>query len=154
MLHASLILWMSFLLALSLHYLHIWCPLSPREDIRYSTTRVRDGCEPPWGFWELNLGSLEYKLLITTEPSHALYIFKYLFVVCMSTVHLCVLVRLYAYVWRGPHSLAKGDECSRASVTGNCELPGVDAENWTWVLSMINDNSYMLTHFSSPYPYS
>lgn len=84
--------------------LHYLCPLCifgahwVQERTSDILEIVRDGCEPPWGCWELNLGSLEYKsLLLTTEPSLALYIFKDLFVVCMSTVHLCVLVCLYAY---------------------------------------------------------
>ena len=32
---------------------------------------ITDGCEPPCGFWELNLGPLEEQsVLLTTEPSH------------------------------------------------------------------------------------
>ena len=39
---------------------------TPEECIRALT----DGCEPPWGCWELNSGPLEQQsVLLTTEPS-------------------------------------------------------------------------------------
>jgi hypothetical protein len=40
---------------------------------------VMDGCEPPCGCWDLNLGPLEEQsALLTTEPSHQPPFFSYL----------------------------------------------------------------------------
>jgi hypothetical protein len=39
---------------------------APEENI----DPITDGCEPPYGFWELNSGPLEGQpVLLTTEPS-------------------------------------------------------------------------------------
>ena len=35
-----------------------------------ASVNITDGCEPPYGCWELNLGPLEEQpVLLTTEPS-------------------------------------------------------------------------------------
>ena len=36
-----------------------WCLWRPEEGIRSPGTGVTDGCEPPYGYWESNLGPLE-----------------------------------------------------------------------------------------------
>ena len=45
-------------------------PSEKRKGDGIPDTGVRDGCEPPCGFWELNLGPLkEQQVLLTAEPS-------------------------------------------------------------------------------------
>jgi len=54
---------------------------TPEKGIRFHRTTVIDGCEPPCGCWELNLGPLEKQsVLLTPEPSlqPSLSIFIYL----------------------------------------------------------------------------
>jgi hypothetical protein len=53
---------------LFIYFMHMGTPLlsleTPEEGIRL------DGCEPPYGCWELNSGPLEEQsVLLTTEPS-------------------------------------------------------------------------------------
>lgn len=50
-----------------------WCPKTPEEGIRFPGTEVTDGCESPWGWWELNLGLLQKPVFLTTEPSFQPY---------------------------------------------------------------------------------
>lgn len=50
--------------------LHAWCPWGSEGGIRAPGTGVTDGCEPPRGCWELDLGWLgEQQMLLTTESS-------------------------------------------------------------------------------------
>ena len=53
---------------------------------------IADGCEPPWGCWELNSGSLEeLAVLVNSEPS--LFFFKRE-IICMSFFFLLFLARV------------------------------------------------------------
>lgn len=38
---------------ISVHYMHVWCPRTPEENVGFSTTRVTDGYELPSGCWGL-----------------------------------------------------------------------------------------------------
>ena len=50
---------------ISIYCLYARCKAS----IRSPGTRVTDGCELPWGYWELNLYPVEEQLaLLVTEP--------------------------------------------------------------------------------------
>jgi len=52
------------------HPVCAWCLRRSEEGIRSPGTGDKEGCEPPCGFWELNLGPLqEQQVLLTTEPS-------------------------------------------------------------------------------------
>lgn len=42
---------------MSVYYMHTCYPGRPEEAVAFSGTRVRDSCEPPCWFWELNLFS-------------------------------------------------------------------------------------------------
>lgn len=44
---------------ISVHHVHACSAHKGAEAVRCSRTRVADGCELPYGFWQLNLGSLE-----------------------------------------------------------------------------------------------
>jgi hypothetical protein len=44
---------------MSVHHLHACYLQRPEEDIGFPGLGVTDGCEPPCGYWEPNLGSLE-----------------------------------------------------------------------------------------------
>ena len=46
----------------------VWWPWMPEEGIGFSITKVTDGCEPPYGCWELNLG---FAALEPTSPGQA-----------------------------------------------------------------------------------
>lgn len=51
------------------YHLYAWCPQRQVEVIGSPGTRVTDGCELPWGYWELNLYPVEEQLaLLVTEP--------------------------------------------------------------------------------------
>jgi hypothetical protein len=46
------------------------CPQRPEEDTRAPKSGITDGCEPPSGWWELNLGLLqELQVLLATKLS-------------------------------------------------------------------------------------
>lgn len=52
------------------HHVCSWYLPNPGEGFGSCGTGVLDGCQPPCGSWELNLGHLqEQKVLLTTEPS-------------------------------------------------------------------------------------
>ena len=51
----------------SLCHVCAWCPQSSEEGMGCSEAEVTDGCEPPCGCWELNLGLLQEKVPLTTE---------------------------------------------------------------------------------------
>lgn len=44
---------------MSMDHMSVQCPGRPEEDIRVSGTGVTNGCKPPCGLWDLNLGLLE-----------------------------------------------------------------------------------------------
>jgi hypothetical protein len=51
-------------------HIHLYITRRPEEGIKYPGTGFTDGCEPPRGCWELNLGLLEdQQVLLTTELS-------------------------------------------------------------------------------------
>jgi hypothetical protein len=65
----------------SIHQVHAWVvPAGVRRGIRVSgTERALDSgtedCEPPCGFWELNLGPLkEQQVPLTAEPTFQFYL--------------------------------------------------------------------------------
>ena len=43
---------------ISVHCVHVWCPQRPKKVLTPPGTGVRNGCEPPCGCWDLNLGLL------------------------------------------------------------------------------------------------
>ena len=64
-----------------------WCSQRPEEGVRSPTTAVTDGCEPPCGYWELNLGPPEkHPVHLTTKP--ALQPLDFLFSRCGLEVFL------------------------------------------------------------------
>jgi len=72
---------------------------------------ITDGCEPPYGCWELNSGPLEEQsVLLTAEPSLQPYYFYY--------IYLCESVYLLV------PGEAKGLRYLGAGVTDGCELLG------------------------------
>lgn len=49
-----------------LHFMHVWYLWKPEKGI---VTEITDGCEAPYGCWDLNEGPLEDKsLLLIAEP--------------------------------------------------------------------------------------
>ena len=51
------------------HRMHAWCLWKKEEAIKATRTGDTDGCEPPCGCWEMNLGPLqEPQVLLTAEP--------------------------------------------------------------------------------------
>lgn len=63
-----------------LYHVHAWYSRQPAEVIVLSGTRVTNGYDLPYGFWESNLNPL---VLLTTESTHQFYLFlsrKYRFV--------------------------------------------------------------------------
>lgn len=45
----------------SIYHRHAWCLWKTKEGIRSPGAGVTEGCEPPCGCWEQNLGLLESK---------------------------------------------------------------------------------------------
>ena len=58
----------------------VQCSRRPKEGTGSPGTGGPDGCEPPYGFWELNLNPLEEQqvFLITESPLQFPTIFSYL----------------------------------------------------------------------------
>lgn len=55
---------------LYVHYMCTWVPQKSEKSIKSPGTKVMDGCDPPRGFWKLNLSPLrEQQVLLTGEPS-------------------------------------------------------------------------------------
>lgn len=53
----------------SVHQVYIWCPRK-EEGVGSLGTGVRNGYEPPYGHWELNLDPLwDEQMLLTAEPN-------------------------------------------------------------------------------------
>ena len=46
------------------------CSRRPKEGTESPGTGVPDGCEPPYGFWELNLSPLEEQQVFLTTESY------------------------------------------------------------------------------------
>lgn len=55
------------------YYMYAWCAVKPEEVVRFPGTGVMDGFKlPPFGFWELNLDSLQEQqvlLLLSLSPA-------------------------------------------------------------------------------------
>lgn len=53
----------------SVNYMHAWCSWKLKEGIGSSGKGLRDGYEPPWGFWKFYLSSWEEQLVtLPAEP--------------------------------------------------------------------------------------
>lgn len=56
------------LACMSMHYICAWCPQGPEHNVGPPGTEVTEGCELPYGYWEVNLGSLQkQQMLLTTR---------------------------------------------------------------------------------------
>lgn len=50
------------------HNMHAWCPQRSEEVIRFPGKGVKDGCTPPCGCWESNMGPQEEQpVFLSTE---------------------------------------------------------------------------------------
>jgi hypothetical protein len=84
---------------MSLYYICDWYPQRPEEGVRSPGIGVTDGCEPPCGYWELNLGPLEQSVLLTTEPSLQPWFPLFsLFLISLLSFLLCIMNHLKSFV--------------------------------------------------------
>ena len=94
-LHSTLSLLL--LLLLFIYYMQVHCSCLQTSQKRRSDL-ITDGCEPPYGCWDTNSGSLEEQsVLLIAEPSlqysillFHIYIYKTLPLLCLLFVWYCV----------------------------------------------------------------
>lgn len=56
--------------SMSIYHVHAWHFQKPEDSVGSPEIGVKDACDPLFGIWFLNLGSLEAQsLLLTTESS-------------------------------------------------------------------------------------
>lgn len=55
---------------LYVHSVYAWCPEKPEVGVRAFGTGVKDGCKPPYAFWESHpVLAEEQQMLLTIAPS-------------------------------------------------------------------------------------
>lgn len=53
--------------------MHAWYPRNPGQNVIPSGTGITDGCDLPWGCWNMNTGHLQgHQVLLITEQHHPL----------------------------------------------------------------------------------